>query len=87
MPKLQWETEIRGDAEFTSAYRNGIKVITLRKSYSGGTFYTVHIGLVGVFDEHYFGNLDKAKSEIQRQFNTFYNKYKPLFQLKNKQKK
>lgn len=83
MPELQWKTEIRGDFEFTSAYRNGIKVITLRKSYTGETFYTVHIfhfALSRVFEEHYFGNLDKAKLEIQVQFNTFYNKYKPLFE-------
>jgi regulation of enolase protein 1 (concanavalin A-like superfamily) len=84
MPKLQWETEMRDDAEFTSAYCNGVSVITLRKAdFFRTTFYTLPTGISGTFEEHYFGNLDKAKLEIQQQFDTFYNKYKPLFTESN----
>jgi hypothetical protein len=83
MPELQWKTEIRGDAEFTSAYYNGIEIIILRPTISGMTYYIAHMELAITFRDpyfHYLGNLDKAKLEIQEKFNTFYNKYKPLFE-------
>jgi hypothetical protein len=47
------------------------------------TYYIAPMELAFAFYDpycHNFGNLDEAKEEIQQQFDTFYNKYKPLFE-------
>lgn len=80
MPELQWKTEERDfGGTYEVAYHNGVKILELEHDFFK-LFCPYEYRQDLRLKKCVWSNFGEAKEYIQQQFDTFYNKYKPLFE-------